>query len=166
MKYATTFGSSTIKPHEKEYQEAIEIGKFLAQKGYIVKCGGYQGLMEAISIGVKEAKGTCIGITLQAFNERRPKNENLTKEIVTQNLHDRVKLLVEDSELFVIQKGSLGTLNELFCVWAIKYASLGDFRICMVGKEWESLKKCDLIDTSLLKFLEFYKDAEDFIKNF
>lgn len=165
-RYAATFGSSTILPYEKEYQEGIMIGSFLADKGYIVKCGGYQGLMEAVSIGVKEAGGECIGITLKAFNRRRPKNENLSKEIVVDNLHDRVKLLCKNCSLFVIQKGSIGTLNELFTVWAIKYASLDNFRICMVGKEWDALKNCSLIDKNLLKFLEFYKDANEFMKRF
>ncbi len=164
MRYATTFGSSTISPYDKEYQEAINIGKFLAKKGFIVKCGGYQGLMEAVSLGVKEAKGECIGITLKEFNKRRPKNPNLSKEIIAENLFDRVKLLCQYSELFIVQKGSLGTLNELFFVWTLRYANLGNFKIAMIGKEWENLKKCDLIEKNLLKFLTFYKNAQEFIE--
>ena len=71
MKFATTFGASQVDD-EKLYLEGVELGKFLAQKGYIVKCGGYGGLMEAVSRGVREVGGEVIGLTLKYFDEIRP----------------------------------------------------------------------------------------------
>ena len=62
-KYATLFGGSGNNTQSKEYLETVAIGKFLVQKGYSIKNGGYGGMMEAISKGVREEGGEAIGIT-------------------------------------------------------------------------------------------------------
>jgi uncharacterized protein (TIGR00725 family) len=165
MKIATTFGASKVDD-EKLYLEGIELGKFLAQKGYIVKCGGYGGLMEAVSKGVREAGGEVIGITLKYFDEIRPKNPYLTKRIQAKDLFERLKLLIKDSELFVVQKGSIGTLNELFMVWALKYGLGLDFRICVIGDVYEELKNCAFIPKERLGEIEIYKNLDEFKSSF
>ncbi len=163
MKFATTFGASKVED-EKLYKEGIELGKFLAKKGYIVKCGGYGGLMEAVSKGVREAGGEVIGITLKQFENIRDKNPYLTKKIVANDLYERLKLLIEGSEVFIVQKGSIGTLNELFMVWALKYGLGYDIRICLIG--YESLKNCDFIPKERLNDIEIYKNLDEFKKKF
>ena len=163
MKIATAFGASKASPSTKEYRDGIKIGRFLSQKGYIVKCGGYQGLMEAVSRGVKEEGGVCIGITLERFDSFRPKNPYLSKRVSCSNLFERLQLLIEETTLFIVQKGNIGTLNELFMVWAIKYAKLGDFRICLLSEDFEELKHSLFIEKEQLELVEFYKDADDFI---
>ncbi|MBU0458608.1 hypothetical protein KKF03_04130 [Patescibacteria group bacterium] len=62
-KFATTFGGSGYTPDSIQYQDGIRLGTFLAEQGYTVKCGGYYGLMEAVSQGVHEAGGQIRGIT-------------------------------------------------------------------------------------------------------
>ena len=44
------------------YENTVEIGRLLAQKDFLVFCGGGSGVMEAISKGVCEENGTVIGI--------------------------------------------------------------------------------------------------------
>jgi len=167
LKYATTFGASKIDKNSKEYKEGIELGYFLSKMGYIVKCGGYQGLMEAISIGVYNAGGTCIGITLKAFDAKRSKNPYLTKRVSCENLYQRIEKLIEDSTLFVVQTGSIGTLNELFMVLALKYGGMKpDIRICLIGEIYQKISKCDFLDESFVKNVEIYNDVNEFIKNF
>ena len=163
MKIATTFGASEVIDKEL-YNEGVELGKFLAQNGYIVKCGGYGGLMEAVSRGVREANGEVIGITLKDFDEIRPKNPYLTKKIQAKDLFERLKLLIEGSNLFIVQKGSIGTLNELFMVWALKYGLKRDFRICLIG--YEELKNCTFIPQQRFKEIEIYKDLDEFKRAF
>ena len=70
QKVATVFGGSELGPETNEYQSGIKLGKFLAAQGYIVKCGGYYGLMEATAKGVAKAGGTCIGITNASFDPK------------------------------------------------------------------------------------------------
>ncbi|WP_281951823.1 LOG family protein [Nitrosophilus kaiyonis] len=163
MKFATTFGASVIDKNSKEYKDGIELGFFLAKNGYIVKCGGYGGLMEAVSIGVKKAKGECIGVTIQKFDEIRLKNPYLTKKITTDNLFDRLKILIQDSKLFIAQKGSIGTLNEIFMVAALKYGKfMPDIRIVLIGKEY---KNFNCFDENFLKIVEFYDSVDEFINS-
>lgn len=166
MKYATTFGSSTIQPHEKEYEEGVALGKFLAIQGYTVKCGGYQGLMEAVSKGAYEAGGKTIGICLEHFESKRPKNPYLSEKIITSDLYGRLKGLMDDSSLFIIQKGSLGTFNELLLIWTQAYIGLNqNIRMCLIGPEWQSIKCLKLpIEEHLWAMLEFYDDMEHFKK--
>ena len=163
MKIATTFGASEVI-NKEIYNEGVELGKFLAQNGYSVKCGGYGGLMEAVSRGVREANGEVIGITLKDFDEIRPKNPYLTKKIQAKDLFERLKLLIEGSKLFIVQKGSIGTLNELFMVWALKYGLKRDFRICLIG--YEELKNCTFIPQQRLKEIEIYKNLDEFKRAF
>jgi uncharacterized protein (TIGR00725 family) len=93
MKIATTFGASTAHRNSIEYKEGVKIGSFLAKKGFIVKCGGYGGLMEAISKGVRKENGECIGVLLEKFEKHRNKNPFLTKRVVCKTLYERIENL-------------------------------------------------------------------------
>lgn len=165
MKTATTFGASRVEDPEL-YKEGVELGRFLAEKGYKVKCGGYGGLMEAVSKGVNEAGGEVIGVTLEYFDEIRPKNPYLTKRIPAKDLFERLKKLIEGSEIFIAQRGSIGTLNEIFMVWALKYGLNLDFRICLIGREYEEIKNLSLIPEERLGDIEIYKTLNEFKKHF
>ena len=107
-KIATTFGSSKVIDR-KLYEEGVRLGEFLAKEGYTVKCGGYQGLMEAVSKGVRKAGGTVIGVRLKHFEHLREENPYLNIKIVANDLFERLRFLIMDSELFVVQQGSIGT---------------------------------------------------------
>ncbi len=161
MKIATTFGASKVE-NPVLYKEGVELGKFLASKGYLVKCGGYGGLMEAVSRGVIESGGEVIGVTLKYFDEIRPKNPYLSKRIQAKDLFERLRILTEGSELFVAQSGSIGTLNEIFMVWALKYGLGLDFRIVLLGESYENFKNCSFIPKERLKDIEIYKNLEEF----
>jgi len=165
MKTATTFGASKVTD-TKLYEEGIELGRFLAEKGYKVKCGGYGGLMEAVSKGVKQAGGEVIGITLEYFDEIRPKNPYLTERIPAKNLFERLKKLIDGSDIFIAQTGSIGTLNEIFMVWALKYGLGLDYRICLIGDIYEEFKRCAFIPQERLNDIEIYKNLEELKKNF
>ncbi|WP_456480396.1 LOG family protein [Nautilia sp.] len=165
MKTATTFGASRVND-PKLYEEGVELGKFFASRGYIVKCGGYGGLMEAVSKGVKEAGGEVIGVTLEYFDEIRPKNPYLTERIPTKDLFERLKKLIDGSDIFIAQTGSIGTLNEIFMVWALKYGLGLSFRICLIGKIYEKFERCAFIPQERLSDIEIYKNLEEFKKNF
>ena len=47
---------------EEIYNDTVEIGKRMAEKNWLVFCGGGEGVMEAIAKGVSLGGGTCIGI--------------------------------------------------------------------------------------------------------
>jgi hypothetical protein len=161
-KFATTFGGSVVTDPAL-YREGVELGRALAKKGYVVKCGGYTGLMEAVSKGVAEAGGKVIGIGILPF-EGRPENPYLTRKIVVGDIFERLRLLTQDSELFVVQRGSIGTLNELFMVWVLKYALNRQCRIALIGEEYLSLRESPLVPKERLGEIEIFENLDSFLK--
>ncbi|EDX73655.1 hypothetical protein MC7420_6703 [Coleofasciculus chthonoplastes PCC 7420] len=164
-KYATTFGGSEFTVDDPVYQDGIKLGKYLASKGYTVKNGGYYGLMEAVSKGVVESGGQCIGITNASFDPK-PANQFITEEIKAKDLFDRLRLLIQSSELFVIQNGSIGTVDELCVTWCLRYTlTMPSIRICLIGGFWSQVLY-GLQNLAIKKeefdILEVYKDIEDF----
>src|SRR5438045_1958933 len=97
-KYATTFGGSEYPAGSKEYQEGVQLGAFLSSKGYIVKNGGYYGLMEAVAKGVSGNNGRTIGVLNGQFGSKPP-NKYLTEVIKESDLFDRLRTLIKGSEL-------------------------------------------------------------------
>lgn len=165
-KYATTFGGSEFGRDSPEYQEGIKLGMFLAGQGYTVKCGGYFGLMEAVASGVHTANGDCIGITNAAFD---PKDANrfISDERKACDLFERLRWLTQDSELFVIQNGSLGTLVELMLVWCLRYTmTFPNVSICLIGECWDpaiaGLRHL-AIKEEFFSYITVYRSVDHFI---
>lgn len=115
-KYASFFGGAINDTTTTEYVDSISIGKLLAEKRFSVKNGGYRGLMEAVSIGATSVPdGEAIGYLCDTFGPSNG-NKHLTEKIRCKDIYDRLRLLVEGSELFIIQAGGVGTLAELALV--------------------------------------------------
>src|ERR1700730_19371874 len=64
-KIVTVFGSSRPKAGDAEYEEARELGKLLAKRGFAVCSGGFGGVMEGVSRGAKQAGGKTYGVTAE-----------------------------------------------------------------------------------------------------
>lgn len=110
-KVISSFGSAFIKPDEKLYQDIIECGKIIAEKGYTIYSGGYSGSMEAISKGAKSAGGKTIGVTLKKVNSSP--NAFIDEEFIAQNLMERIAYLINSANAFLIFRGGTGTLLEI-----------------------------------------------------
>lgn len=117
MPTVTLFGSSAPRRGTADYQRAYDVGAGLAGNGFVVCNGGFGGTMEASARGAKEAGGTTIGVTVDAF--RRPANEWIDREIRAQTLLERLAKLVELGDAYVVFPGSTGTLLELAAVWEL-----------------------------------------------
>lgn len=166
-KYATTFGGSELDYSTQEYKDAIKLGEFLAKKGYVVKCGGYYGLMEAVAKGVSNENGLCIGVTNASFDPKNP-NQYISQETKGNDLFDRLRELINNTELFIVQYGSLGTLTELFIVWCLAYTyTIKDIEICLIGSEWNNLIKSLQffpIKRQEFQLIRVFNDLNDFIR--
>jgi len=172
-KYATTFGGSGYAPDTQQYQDGIRLGRFLAEEGYTVKCGGYYGLMEAVAQGVREAGGRILGVTNGSFD---PKDANnfISEEWKQRDLFDRLRQLIQgkyESDLFVAQEGSLGTMTEVFATWCLAYSqSLSrPVQLCLVGKSWPevmaSLRSLPIADKDFA-LIELYGEMDEFFTGF
>ena len=67
----TVFGGSQPREGDSAYNEAMELGRLLAQRGHTVLTGGYIGTMEAVSRGASEAGGHVIGVTCEDIENWR-----------------------------------------------------------------------------------------------
>lgn len=114
-KTITVFGSSLPVEGEEEFESAYRLGSLLAQKGFKVCTGGYQGIMNAVSKGAYENNGETIGVMVDFWNSTPSKY--LTKKIECDTLFERIEKLMQLGDAYVILQGGTGTLLELAAVW-------------------------------------------------
>ena len=105
----SVFGGRNITP--EVYENSVEIGRLLAQEGFLVFCGGGKGVMEAISKGVSEAGGTVIGIL--KGKELDEGNDYLTIPIATGMDIARNAVLAYNCDAAIAISGQYGTMSEI-----------------------------------------------------
>lgn len=106
------FGSSRVRPGEELYQTAWELGRVIAQAGWTLCNGGYEGTMAAGARGALSAGGWTVGVTCRALGRRRC-NRYIRQEIRTADLFERLRTLLELGQAYVVLPGASGTLLEL-----------------------------------------------------
>jgi uncharacterized protein (TIGR00730 family) len=114
-KIITIFGSSKPLNNEEQYSTAYQLGKKLAQNGFDICTGGFNGIMEAASKGAVDGGAEAIGVTVNLWSLR--KNQYVSKEIVCDTLFERIDKLIELGDGFIVLQGGTGTLLELAAVW-------------------------------------------------
>lgn len=138
-KIVTVFGSRHPREGSLEYEAARELGRLLARAGFAVCCGGYTGVMEAVSRGAREENGHTIGITVATF----PGGPNpfIVEEVRTPNLFVRLEQLISKGQAFVIFRGGMGTLAELTLVWnLVQMGQIQPVRpIILYGNFWNRI---------------------------
>ena len=168
MATVTIFGGSRVEPDTAEYLAALELGRALAERGFTVVTGGYNGVMEAVSRGAREAGGHVVGVTVEviARNFERVPNAYLTQEVRTAALLERIDRMVELGAAYVVLPGGAGTLAELGIVWNL--ALLGALQrkpIIVVGQGWERVLRTmiEALHTveSDLALLQFAADVDE-----
>ncbi|WP_103068223.1 LOG family protein [Aquimarina sediminis] len=153
IKYATLFGGAGRNRKSKEYKETVMIGSLLTKNGYVVKNGGYGGMMEAVSKGVTLEDGKVIGITCKQVGSEQG-NEFLSETIVTKKLYERLELLIQETSVFIVQKGGIGTLSEVFLTLDIirKDKSENRPKVFFIGSFWR-----DIIEVLKSKIIPEYE---------
>lgn len=131
----TVFGSS--RPHEgdADYADARLLGSELARAGFAVCCGGYGGVMEAVSRGAKEAGGKTYGVTAEFFKPKA--NAWIDVEVRMKTWQERLFELIRLADGFVACKGGTGTLVELAVVWEMLNKSVIEGKpVAVLGDFW------------------------------
>jgi uncharacterized protein (TIGR00730 family) len=136
----TVFGTGRARKGEPAYVLAEQVGRALAEAGFVVANGGYGGTMRAGAKGAAEAGGTVVGVTCSAF-KRSVANEYVTREVRTDSLDERLKNLIKAGHAYVVLPGGTGTLLELASVWELKNKGFLDRArpIILVGDFWKPL---------------------------
>jgi uncharacterized protein (TIGR00730 family) len=121
---------------------AERLGKAMGQAGIgLVYGGGAIGLMGITARTVMAAGGHVTGIIPQFLKEREVMLETAHELVVTNDMHERKRLMFERADAFVALPGGIGTLEEL--VEMMTWAQLGRHRkpvlIANINGFWDPL---------------------------
>lgn len=99
----------------KIYQQAYEVGVFLAKRKIELVYGGSKlGLMGQVAKGVLDNNGKVTGVIPDFLKTKEVAHTGLTNLITTQDMHERKLKMHDLSEGFIALPGGFGTLEELF----------------------------------------------------
>ena len=124
---------SSMEGLEKKYQQlAAALGTWIGQNGHTLLYGGSNaGLMHITAAAVHEAGGHVIGVIPEMFRHRI---DPLCDEVVyTANLGDRKQYMIEHGDVFVIQPGGIGTIDEWMSTLAVMTIGNDDPRPVIVA---------------------------------
>ena len=154
----TIFGPSGAQPGDHIYSEAEILGVALAEAGYGIVCGGYDGVMEAVSKGAASKGSGVVGVTADVYLGRgRTPNEFITREIKVKSAVDRLMELVDLADAYVAIGISPGTLLEVATAWDMMSKNFLETKpLVLIGDEWRAL--CDVLLTQ-----EWYLGKSKFI---
>ncbi|MEN8097860.1 MAG: LOG family protein [Chloroflexota bacterium] len=167
MKVISVFGSNRPVPGDKDYQDAHDLGAFLAQAGYAVATGGYMGSMEAVSQGAASAGGHVIGVTcdeIESWRNAKP-NPYLTEEIRYHTLWERLVHVVTHNNGIIALPGGIGTLTEVMLAWSqLQIDVLAPRPFILLGDFWQRAMNAMVnpayISADHISFLKHAKSPE------
>jgi len=97
--------------NEAEAQAAEEVGKVIANRGWLLFTGGLGGVMEAASRGAAQAGGRVVGIL--PGSDPAAANRYVEIPVATGMGHARNTILVQSVDAVVAVGGGHGTLSEI-----------------------------------------------------
>jgi hypothetical protein len=150
----SVFGGSQPREGDSAYEEAMLLGRLLAQRGHTVLTGGYIGTMEAVSRGAYEAGGHVVGVTCEDIEAWRPVKPNrwVKEERRRKSLLERLQVLVEGCDAAIALPGGPGTLTEIALTWNLMIVeSRRRSPLILVGRGWQST------------FDQFFKEFDGYI---
>ena len=100
----SVFGGSQPKEGDSAYEEAMLLGRLLAQRGHTVLTGGYIGTMEAVSRGAHEAGGHVVGVTCSDIENWRKVSPNrwVKEERRYKTLNERLQALIDGCDAALV----------------------------------------------------------------
>jgi len=130
------FGSSRMKPGSRYYEQAVEVGRVLADAGFAVITGGGPGIMEGANKGAKAGKGKSVGLNIEIPVEQHP-NVYQDLPLSFRYFFVRKLMFVKYSIAFIIFPGGFGTMDELFEALTLSQTRrIGIFPIILFGKDY------------------------------
>ncbi len=98
-------------PPEELKEEAFLLGRGIAQRGWILVCGGRTGVMEEAARGAAEEGGITVGILPSSSTEEA--NPYILCPIATGMGSARNSIIITTSRILVAVGGGYGTLSEI-----------------------------------------------------
>ncbi len=129
------------------HADAFTLGQSLAEAGYrLVYGAGDVGLMGAVANGAQAAGGQTFGVIPTHLLKREVGKRDLSSLVITENMHERKKVMFMNAGAIVTLPGGPGSLDELFEVLTWAQLGLHSKPILLMNTHnyWDQL--IDLID--------------------
>jgi uncharacterized protein (TIGR00725 family) len=155
----TLYGSGDPGPAVLAFAE--ELGRGIAERGWVLRNGGYDGTMAAAARGARSAGGEVEGVTCAAFGRAGP-NPWLSREVASEDLFGRLAGLIRGAHAFGALPGGTGTLTEVFLTWELMAKGLLEPRpLCLLGPGWQAWWRLFEADPALAPRLDLVSRASD-----
>jgi len=106
------FGPGHVTAADEEWRAAFQVGRLLAQRGFVVLTGGLGGIMTAAGQGAGEAGGMTVGI-LPGTRQTSPANAYVDIPVYTGMGEARNSINVKSCRAAIAIGGGYGTLSEI-----------------------------------------------------
>ena len=98
---------------------ASNLGNFLGKNKYkLFYGGGSKGIMGSVALAAKKSGATVHGVITEKLIETEPILKNIDEVTVVKTLSKRKEKLIENCHVAIVLPGGIGTLDELFDLWA------------------------------------------------
>ena len=129
--------------HNPAYAVAAqELGSALAKEGHrLVYGAGDVGLMGIVANSAGDAGGEVLGVIPEHLLLREVGKVDITRFIVTENMHERKKVMFMNADVIVTLPGGAGSLDELYEAMTWKQIGLHHKPIYIINTEgyWDPL---------------------------
>ncbi len=94
---------------------ATEVGEIIAKSGMGLVYGGASiGLMGKVADAALDNGGQVTGVIPDGLRSRELNHKGLTELVITDDMHERKRIMYERSDGFLALPGGMGTLEEVF----------------------------------------------------
>lgn len=146
-KSVCVFCGSRAGKTSKFSQATRKLGESIAKHGWrLVYGAGDVGLMGELAKSVQKNNGEILGVIPTHLLEMEVAKTDLTSFIVTENMHERKKVMFMNSETIIILPGGIGTLDEFFEVLTWRQLNLHNKKIYLLNINGFWNKLIDLLD--------------------
>jgi uncharacterized protein (TIGR00730 family) len=164
------FGSADLGNDTPEGKSAFTIARMLAARGVVVVDGGGPGIMLQATNGAHAGGGKAVTVTFAPtdapFFEGKVNQNHGDEDFSVTNYFDRLRLLYEQSDAFVIMRGGTGTFSEWGAVWLMAHIHFGRHKpFVLFGSFWKdvltALEKSFLLDETEMKVFRIVETEEE-----
>ena len=119
-----------------------ELGRIIAKNGWrLVYGAGDIGLMGELANSVLKNNGEVLGVIPKHLLDMEVAKTDVTSLIITENMHERKKVMFMNSDTIIILPGGIGTLDEFFEILTWRQLNLHskDIYIININGFWDKL---------------------------
>lgn len=131
-----------------DYRAAAEtLGTGLAMRGWrLVYGAGDVGLMGSVARSTQAAGGETLGVIPVHLLQMEVGKRDLTQFVVTENMHERKKVMYMNSDAIVVLPGGAGSLDEFFEVLTWRQLGLHEKPIFLLNTQGYWTPLLSLVD--------------------